>query len=327
MGKGPDEVNAWAFDETERHGHTGSGAGTATGPDLPAEAAGDNPDNAAQIRADIEQTRAEMSDTIDALQEKLSPERIKDQVKEKVKEQASDAYESVKKATVGRVEKVMDNVSEKVSDVTRGASTAVKDTGSSIVETIRQNPIPFALIGVGIGMLIKKNKGESESRYEDRRTERSYRDFTHEPDATSSTDRARETVGDAAERTRDALSPATSDARGTASGVAERTREGVEHAGAQARYRARRATDHAKDMLYSNPLAVGAAVLATGAAVGLALPTSRVEGEYLGEARDQLMDKAETVARDTVEKVKRVAGEAGREVQQEAKNQGLTASS
>ena len=41
----------------------------------------DSPD-AAQIRSDIEHTRADLSDTINALQEKLDPTRIAEQVKE-----------------------------------------------------------------------------------------------------------------------------------------------------------------------------------------------------------------------------------------------------
>ncbi|MBW3636145.1 MAG: DUF3618 domain-containing protein, partial [Armatimonadetes bacterium] len=46
-----------------------------------------------EIRDEIEHTRAEMSQTIDELQEKLSPQHIKEQVKD-----------SVREATIGRAE-------------------------------------------------------------------------------------------------------------------------------------------------------------------------------------------------------------------------------
>ena len=44
-----------------------------------------------------------------------------------------------------------------------------------------------------------------------------------------------------------------------------------------------------------------------GAAVGLALPRTRIEHEYMGEASEKLVDKAQQVARDAMDKVKTVA--------------------
>ena len=44
-----------------------------------------------------------------------------------------------------------------------------------------------------------------------------------------------------------------------------------------------------------------------GAAVGLALPRTRIEHEYMGEASEKPVDKAQQVARDAMDKVKTVA--------------------
>ena len=293
----------------------------------------DSEREAEQIRSDIEKTRANMGETIDALQDRLSPERIKEQVKEKVKDQAAEAYESakdaVKRSTIGRAESVMNSV----GDATRGASTAVRDTGSSIVDTVRDNPLPFALIGAGLGILTwRRRRRSDESGYGANRGygyygegyyrgEREYGSESYgEGEGRSINERVRETAGDVAERAQEA----TREAREAARRAAGRAREQVGHMGERARYGARRTEDRMRDMLRTNPMALGAAVLATGAAVGLALPTTRVEEEYMGEARDQVMDKAETLARDTMGKVKRVAQEAGRTAEQEAQNQGLT---
>ena len=70
-------------------------------------------------------------------------------------------------------------------------------------------------------------------------------------------------------------------------------------------------------------MTLGIAALAAGALVGLSLPTTRVEGEYMGEARDRLMDQAKSVAQDTADKVQRVAGEAGRTFKDAAQKEGL----
>ena len=57
-------------------------------------------------------------------------------------------------------------------------------------------------------------------------------------------------------------------------------------------------------LVKENPLAVGAAAVAVGAAVGLALPSTRIEQEYMGEASEKIVDKAQQVARDAMDKVK-----------------------
>ena len=77
-----------------------------------------------------------------------------------------------------------------------------------------------------------------------------------------------------------------------------------------------------------NPLAVGAVALALGAAVGMAIPTTRVENKWMGETRDNLLQQAKDTAGDAVEKVQEVAGQVAGQVTEtvktEAKNQGLT---
>lgn len=57
-------------------------------------------------------------------------------------------------------------------------------------------------------------------------------------------------------------------------------------------------------LVHENPLAVGAAAVAAGAAVGLALPATHIEHEYMGEASEKVVDKAQQVARDAIDRVK-----------------------
>ncbi|HEX2268856.1 MAG TPA: DUF3618 domain-containing protein, partial [Pyrinomonadaceae bacterium] len=107
-------------------------------------------DETDRIKADIEDTRAELGQTINEIQERLSPEHLMDQVKETVRE-----------ATIGKVERVMDSVGEKISNVTEPAmdmmgraGEKLKETGSSVTNIVQRNPIPIALIGLGIGMFV-----------------------------------------------------------------------------------------------------------------------------------------------------------------------------
>ena len=117
----------------------------------------DSTAEATEIRSTIEQTRAEMSETIDALQEKLDPERIAAQVKEKVKETAGEAVdaakESVRDATIGRAERMVTNVADKISDMTGIPRRELRNSGASVVDYVSSRPLAFAMLGIGFSML------------------------------------------------------------------------------------------------------------------------------------------------------------------------------
>ncbi len=77
------------------------------------ETSRDATDETDAIRDDIEGTRANMSSTIDAIQEKLSPQRLTEQAKDAVRD-----------ATVGRVQDMASNITE-----------TARDTGSTLMDT------------------------------------------------------------------------------------------------------------------------------------------------------------------------------------------------
>ena len=80
--------------------------------------------------------------------------------------------------------------------------------------------------------------------------------------------------------------------------------------------------------LQENPLAVGAAALAVGAALGFLLPETAAENRLMGRAHDRFATKAQEAAQDLAHKAGAVAHEAfGTAVEaakEEAKEQGLT---
>jgi ElaB/YqjD/DUF883 family membrane-anchored ribosome-binding protein len=234
-----------------------------------------------QLKADIEDTRAEMGQTLNEIQERLSPEHLMDQVKETVRE-----------ATIGKVERVMEKVNEKISNVTEPAMEVMglageklKETGSSVGNVVYANPIPFALMGLGLGMFIV-----SRVRNADGRTRRSY---GHELDSEMG-------YGMAKPRSAGMRREATN----TGDSLLHTTAEKVSHLGHQAQEGAMWAGRGFQRLVTENPLAVGAAAVAVGAAVGLALPSTRLEKEYMGEASEKIVDKAQQVARDAMDKVK-----------------------
>lgn len=77
------------------------------------------------------------------------------------------------------------------------------------------------------------------------------------------------------------------------------------------------------DTLQEEPLVIGAIALAIGAAIGASLPSTRIEDEYLGDARDGLRDQAMDYGKDALESSKRVAERAYQAASEAAEERGL----
>ncbi|HEU4767592.1 MAG TPA: DUF3618 domain-containing protein [Pyrinomonadaceae bacterium] len=256
-----------------------------------------------RIKAEIEDTRAEMGQTINEIQERLSPEHLMDQVKETVRE-----------ATIGKVERVMDRVGEKISNVTEPARDAmgragetIKQTGTSLTNTIKENPIPCALIGLGLGMfVVRRIRGGSERTWRTRAYQPEFEAGMAMPSRSGMGRQYYGASGEYAGASRQYGSERSTlmSMKDTAGEWAHGTAERVSHLGHQAKEQAFRAGRGFQHLLEENPLAVSAAAVAVGAAVGLALPATRIEQEYMGDASEKLVDKAQQVARDAMDKVK-----------------------
>lgn len=101
------------------------------------------------IKADIERKRGEMSEKINTIQERLSPENLKAQAQDAIRDAVSSSSEAV--------------------------STYFRDNSQqmarSVASTMRRNPLPTALIGLGLGWLAVEALGggdnDSGRRYND----------------------------------------------------------------------------------------------------------------------------------------------------------------
>jgi hypothetical protein len=230
------------------------------------------------------------------------------------------------------------------------------------METVRQNPLPAALVGIGLGWLWMNRRSAPahravrydaryDARYGDER--RGYYSTSYRPDGyaysggqqdggmiSQAAGRVGETAGNVASTVGETASNAAGAVGETVGNVAGTVGETVGNVASTvgetasnlvggAQHGAQRAEDRFGRALQENPLAVGAVALAVGAAVGLALPQTQRENQLMGEARDTLVERAQEFAQETVEKVQHVATEAQQTmtetVKEEAKSQGLTA--
>ncbi len=263
-------------------------------------------DEVEATRVEIERTRADMSETVDAIQERLSPQNLKEQAKDRVKE-----------ATVGRA----------------------REARTGVVETVRANPLPAALTGIGLGWLLMsaRQQGSAQPRHRDDayRHRTPTNEYAPEVDEYPLRDdegasvgevvgRARDKVGESATQAQDKAGDLAGRAQVRAGDLGSRTRDRASQLGSQARQQATRAGGGFQRMLNENPLTVGALGVGVGAAIGLAIPETSKEHEVMGEARDTVVEKAQEKAQEVQQSVQRVAEEAQGAAHQEAENQGLT---
>jgi uncharacterized protein YjbJ (UPF0337 family) len=224
----------------------------------------------------------------------------------------------------------------------------VYDTRKNITHTITANPVPSALIGIGIAWLWMNSRSTSyrgERDYGPRRrpTGRYYEtDYDYNYDAAGTypsrggsdigrqggtgnwerdtgrgggwTQRAGETVSGAVGRVQETAGNLASRARETVTGAVGQAQGTAGQWMGQARHQAHDAERRLQAGLNDSPLAFGAIALALGTAVGLTVPVTRKENEWMGEARDRLLDQAQTVAHDTIEQVQDVAQKVGSEM-------------
>jgi ElaB/YqjD/DUF883 family membrane-anchored ribosome-binding protein/predicted XRE-type DNA-binding protein len=280
------------------------------------------PTDTEQIRARIEQTRSQMGETIDAIQEKLSLANISDQVSETVSDAIDTAKDKAYDATIGKAVNFMKNVGD---DVKRsGAFRAAK-----------KNPLPLALIGLGAGLLAYQSYSGSQKRGNGRAYPKGVYDYENgEVESASRLSTAKQSIGDTAHRAYDGITDRASTALETVSSVAgsgyEKVSDAVGNAYSGAKDLAHQAYERAgeygnlahekyDETLEENPLALGAVALAIGAAFGFSIPSSRFEGRLMGDARDQVMERAQVAAGDLIERAKQLASDAGETIKDETR--------
>lgn len=286
-----------------------------------------------EIKEQIEQTRNQMTETINAIEEKLSFENISNQVSEQFSSAVQSAKHAAYDAAINKAEKIMKKVNTGLSEVSETAG----EVGTYVVETARRNPLPFALIGLGVGMLLvqKSFSGNSKGKkhYKSNSGNSTYRQIADTSSHALST--AQRKVGNVASSAYDSVSSAAGTAYDSVSDVASSAYEGATSAansayegissaagsayqgvssfasatGDQFQNVAKKAQHQYETTLEENPLALGAIALAVGAVVGLSIPGTEYEDNLMGETKQNLVHTVEDSARDAFSRVQEVAGE------------------
>jgi ElaB/YqjD/DUF883 family membrane-anchored ribosome-binding protein len=259
------------------------------------------------LQAELTEAKGLLRDEMDEAEEKIRRglSDARSAVKSDVKEAITGARQAVRAATLGKVEDLATNLGDKMNE-----------TRDTLVDTIRNNPVPATVMGVGLVWLLMNRSRSAASRRG--ASNRGYQFREHEAfgeaeniasEAGSTVRKVAHQIGDAAgkglHQATDAASHAAQTVSQRAQDLGQRAGEAASHLADQAgdavqsvAVGAKRVEETLENALHENPMAVGAAALALGAVVGFALPRTESENSLMGEARDRLLSQAGDVAHD-----------------------------
>ena len=255
------------------------------------------------VQREVQRSRGEVEETLEAIQERLSPGQVFEQVVDYMR-------------------------SSNGSDFVRSLGTMVRD-----------NPVPVALVGTGLVWLMLSSSRSTRRQYDgENDLPGSYGETYHGDELSEDAgqgagwgESARETARDFSKGARagarsvgDRARRLGAQARHRVSETSDQLWQGAREAGDRASYYGRRVRRGYFDTLHEQPLVLGALGLAAGAAIGAALPATEKEDEWLGDSRDRLKERAKEAGWEQVEKARAAAGAAYSAAREEAERQGLT---
>jgi hypothetical protein len=196
--------------------------------------------------------------------------------------------------------------------------------GGGLGEVIQANKVPLTLIGIGIAWLVASNTGLADRVANDERVQAARRrigEFAGDIGigGGSSDGAGGQILGPDGERLARSDSSrgdgwvhqAAGAARGAISTVRDAGSAVLDRAGV-ATDLASRASTQVTEKLSTDPWLIGVAGLVAGALLAAILPPTRIEQDYIGEARDGLWNKANELGHEAAERVRELADSATR---------------
>jgi ElaB/YqjD/DUF883 family membrane-anchored ribosome-binding protein len=247
------------------------------------------------LRADIDETRERLSSDIDALGNKLSPQNIKAEAKQAIKQTFHHGADQVRET--------------------------VSTAGGSLLTAVKENPLPVALIGVGIGWLVLNLRNASSRSLARNRPDYAVagRAGVYDPQepARMGAEDANSRLHELGERAQAGVESV----KRVASDTLHQAHDQLDRAKTAARDGVRKTQEAAVNAMEENPLLLGALTLGVGVAVGLSIPSTESEDKLVGQYRDRFMTKAKEKASGLAEIAKDTARRAAESGAQSAKKQ------
>jgi len=228
--------------------------------------------SSAEVEAEVEASRSDLDRNVEALKQKMTPGQLFDEG----------------------------------ARMLRGTGQQV---ASRFAEQAKANPMPLAVMGLGLAWLMMSNNRPSSGWRGEGELLAEPRSFAGgqagggmgqrlKEGASDLGDRAHEMVAGVQDRISHARASLAESGRSVGEGLGDRL-DTVRQEAKQAGQRAQRSFF---DTLDSEPLLIAGAGLLIGLAVGAALPSTGPEDRVLGETRDRLLEKGKAMAQSGMQK-------------------------
>lgn len=177
------------------------------------------------------------------------------------------------------------------SQALEGVRSKATSFAGSALQSIKSNPMPYALsalgvacAGAGLTWLLVSAKKHA---------------FDDQGNALDLPHRLQASMKDA----QSSMMGATKSMRRTSEAASAKVSQLAHDAMTQTK----RIEQSVEDVVREHPIAVGAALLATGAAIAMAIPRSALEDTWLGRERDQVVSSAQKLAQGAMQKAQTFA--------------------
>jgi ElaB/YqjD/DUF883 family membrane-anchored ribosome-binding protein len=239
-----------------------------------------------KLERDIEETQRRLERDIDELTQRFDPRQLKDRLMARLHEIPGD------------VQEVLGTLAEKT-----------KEGGAAMLDSLKHNPLPSALIGAGLGLVVAGSVSALRAR-QPSHADKDYGQFDH---LNSYEDDDYDEFSESESAEHSALK--------NEAALGERVVDGVKQLGSSTVRQAEQLKVGTAHWLDERPLAVGAVALLAGAVVGFLLPRSSYENRMLGPKRDELIHGAGEKLGEVVEAVKETVKEKAQEVKDGLQNE------
>jgi len=255
----------------------------------------------ARLTGTVDDLRTQVADTATDIKERLSPDAIKTEVTQYVRDSRDQLWHTLER-------KARDNPLQAVAVGAALAYPALK--------LMRAMPAPLLLVGAGL--LLSRTTGNGGSASDATGALRNHAQGALDTVGATlerATDNARRTVHDAQDYARQGAESVVDRATATASSMKDRVTDAADDATSAIRDTAGRVMGQAEDLVQQtretvsdtwdkNPLLIAAIGLGIGAFIAAAFPSTKAEETMFGDASDALRRQAEGVAAKGVEAAK-----------------------
>jgi gas vesicle protein len=225
-----------------------------------------------QIMAEINRTRDEMDQTLNAIEQRLTPGQLVDQGLDFLKHSGAREY------------------------------------AANLGHSVKTNPLPVTLAGIGLAwMMATSNRPQQPASSMDSGPGIGERMQSAKDSVGGKMQSTRDSLSSGVQSTKQSLTSGVQSARDSLTSGMQSARERASQIGETAGRQVDRARENWDYILRENPLVLGAVGLAIGALAAALAPRTRTEDQLMGETRDKLVDQAKQAGSAKLEEAKQAA--------------------